>query len=225
MTSSVLIYGAPPESAGRLEELIRGRGGFRLLDRCPDDRPAVDLVDELSPDILVLGFGMTDRAALNALAWVRAERLPVRVIIGAAEMSRDDVVEAMTLNIDGLLPDTASDEQIAACLSAVVESRQWLSPVAVDVAAGRTSWDGRFAKDPLWVLTEREIEVALEVARGPSNQQAAENLGIKLPTLKLHLHRIYARLKVANRHELAQLVARRPLPGVRGDDDSSEDNT
>lgn len=174
----------------------------------------MDLVDELAPDILVLGFGTPVRAALNSLAWVRAERLPVRIIVGASEMSRSDVVEAMTLNVDGIVPGNAPDEEILTCFQAVAEGQQWLSPLIREIAAGRVTWDGRLTEDPFRVLTAREVEVALEVASGTSNQQAAENLGIKLYTLKLHLHRIYARLRVANRRELAQLAARRPVPAV-----------
>ena len=52
------------------------------------------------------------------------------------------------------------------------------------------------------VLTPREREVALLVARGLSNKQVARELGLSTGTVKQHLHTIFQKLGAKNRHAL-----------------------
>lgn len=60
--------------------------------------------------------------------------------------------------------------------------------------------------DPLERLTERQREVAEFVAVGATNAEIARTLDVSRSTIKYHLRRIYRRLEVDNRSELAQLV-------------------
>lgn len=55
-------------------------------------------------------------------------------------------------------------------------------------------------------LTPRELEVAVAVARGASNPQAAAELCISRRTVEDHLGRVYRKLGVADRHALARLL-------------------
>lgn len=59
---------------------------------------------------------------------------------------------------------------------------------------------------PLAALTEAEREVALIVARGVSNDEAAERLGKTVHAVKFLLHRVYRKLSVPNRARLALLL-------------------
>jgi DNA-binding NarL/FixJ family response regulator len=51
-------------------------------------------------------------------------------------------------------------------------------------------------------LTAREREIALLVARGWPNKQVARALGLSTGTVKMHLHRIFQKLGIANRRAL-----------------------
>jgi two-component system nitrate/nitrite response regulator NarL len=55
-------------------------------------------------------------------------------------------------------------------------------------------------------LTAREIEVVGLVARGFANKVVARELGVAEGTVKIHLHRIYRKLRVANRAQLTLRV-------------------
>jgi two-component system nitrate/nitrite response regulator NarL len=52
------------------------------------------------------------------------------------------------------------------------------------------------------MLTERESEVEALVRQGLSNKAVARHLGIAEGTIKIHLHNIYRKLKIKNRHQL-----------------------
>jgi len=62
------------------------------------------------------------------------------------------------------------------------------------------------AEDRLACLTEREREVALAVGRGLSNAEIAGELFLSVPTVKAHVSRLFDKLQVTNRVQIAILV-------------------
>ena len=55
-------------------------------------------------------------------------------------------------------------------------------------------------------LTERERDVALEVGRGHSNAEIAAHLHLSVPTVKAHVSRLFDKLQVTNRVQIAIVV-------------------
>jgi DNA-binding CsgD family transcriptional regulator len=71
--------------------------------------------------------------------------------------------------------------------------------------------------DSLDELTPQELQVALIVAEGLSNKQAAASLFLSTKTIEAHLHRTYRKLGIRTRNELApRLAERTPEPSSQG---------
>ena len=51
-------------------------------------------------------------------------------------------------------------------------------------------------------LPPRQLEIAQQILQGCGDKQIAERLGVKVPTVRTHLGRMYAKLKVQNRSQL-----------------------
>jgi DNA-binding NarL/FixJ family response regulator len=62
------------------------------------------------------------------------------------------------------------------------------------------------ARDRLARLTEREREVAVAVGQGLSNAEVAARLYLSVPTVKAHIGRLFAKLEVDNRVQIAICV-------------------
>ncbi len=65
-------------------------------------------------------------------------------------------------------------------------------------------------------LTPRECQVAVLVSRGLSNKEVARHLGVSDGTVKLHVHNIFQKLNVKNRHALILQAATFDLPEALG---------
>jgi DNA-binding NarL/FixJ family response regulator len=63
-------------------------------------------------------------------------------------------------------------------------------------------------------LTAQELAVAQLVARGLSNRQVASELFVSVKTVQFHLTRIYSKLRIRSRVELAATYAAPPGPGT-----------
>ena len=69
-----------------------------------------------------------------------------------------------------------------------------------------TDWKRMVREVP---LPPRQLEIAQQIMQGRSDKQIAEHLGVKLPTVRTHLGRIYARLRIQNRSQLILFLIRK----------------
>jgi DNA-binding NarL/FixJ family response regulator len=74
------------------------------------------------------------------------------------------------------------------------------------LTAGAAPDRARLARERLARLTERENEVAVAVGRGLTNAEIAATLHLSVPTVKAHIGRLFAKLDVANRVQIAICV-------------------
>jgi NarL family two-component system response regulator LiaR len=108
--------------------------------------------------------------------------------------------------ISYLLKNVTSDE-LAKAIRDAASGRSTLSPEAARVLVQAT----RPVKQPLFDLTEREMEVLHLVVQGQSNQQIAETLVISITTVKAHISNILSKMQVSSRAEASAYAIKHKL--------------
>jgi DNA-binding NarL/FixJ family response regulator len=94
--------------------------------------------------------------------------------------------------------DTSGPADVLACIESVLKGTAWVPP-----AIARAAVSTRQCK-----LTRREGELLSLVATGLSNKEIAYSLGIAVGTVKVYLCRLFTKLGVSDRYELALLALR-----------------
>ena len=159
-------------------------------------RPA----DVVLMDLLMPGMdGVTATAAI-------AERHPeVNVVAMTSFTQADKVHGALEAGAAGYLLKDAEADEVAAAIRAARRGE-----VHLDAAVARQLTRSLVAPRPQTVqaLTDREREVLVLVARGLSNQQIADALGISERTARTHVSNILGKLGVASRTQAALLAIR-----------------
>lgn len=188
-----------------------GRSGFEIVGEGADGADAVPLVEAHRPDIVLMDIRMPRVDGVAATRQVLALPDPPKVIVLTTFSSDDLVVEALRAGAHGfLLKDTAPPEMVEAIRRAA-DGERALSPHVVSaVIAAATSHPGdertRRARAELDGLSERELEVAVELGRGLSNAEIAGKLYQSVATVKATVTRILAKLGCTNRTQVALLV-------------------
>ncbi|SDL15129.1 response regulator [Tessaracoccus oleiagri] len=188
-----------------------GRSGFEIVGEGADGSDAVPLVEAHRPDIVLMDIRMPRVDGVAATRQVLALPDPPKVIVLTTFSSDDLVVEALRAGAHGfLLKDTAPPEMVEAIRRAA-DGERALSPQVVSaVIAAATSHPGderiRRARAELDGLSERELEVAVELGRGLSNAEIAGKLYQSVATVKATVTRILAKLGCTNRTQVALLV-------------------
>ncbi|MGO2424481.1 MAG: response regulator [Brevibacterium aurantiacum] len=207
------------------------RSGLRLLLGAADDidiiaeaangAEAIELARELSPDLILMDIRMPVMDGLEATRALMAQTLHPEVLILTAFGTDEFVLQALRSGAAGyILKDTPPEDLIHAVRAAANGTRT-LSPSAVESLLGRdttsatgvsgaSNWNSApIGPDPLEPLTTREREIAEAVAQGMTNAQVARALFVSTATVKTHLARIFYKLDVSTRVQLALLVNER----------------
>ena len=198
------------------------RAGFRVLvDSAPDCRvvaeaanglEAVALAAEHRPDVVLMDVRMPELDGIAATREIVGdERLADTRVIVLTTFDLDEYVfDALRAGASGfLLKDTDPDDLLAA-VRVVAGGEALLSPrITGRVIAEFVSRPGRPRAErarELDQLTEREREVLVQVGRGFSNAEIAEELYVSAATAKTHVSRIMMKLGARDRVQLVVLA-------------------
>jgi len=180
-------------------------GGFDLVGEgnCRDD--AVLLAERLEPDVMLLDISMPG-GGLDAVSTIMARRPAQKIVMLTVSESNTDVATALQTGAKGYVLKGVGARTLADVLKLVHAGEMYLSPVlSARMVAGMVQRDsGR--KPRIDDLTEREQEVLRLVAAGLSNKRIGRELDLHEKTVKHHMTRIFAKLKVSNRTEAAMVL-------------------
>jgi two-component system nitrate/nitrite response regulator NarP len=183
-----------------LEAILRD-SPFEVVGTVEDGSQVVDAVRSLAPDILILDVRMPRLSGIEALRDLRGQGSAVPVAMLTAELEDAELVEAVRLGVNGIVLKEAAHSELLPCLEALSEGRQWIGEAML---ARAQDLDGQVARgDPLHTLNTREKAIARLVAQGMRNRDIASELAMNEGTVKVYLYRIYKKLGLGSRTELA----------------------
>src|SRR6202451_710677 len=181
-----------------------------VVGRAGNGRRAVELVAELSPDVVVMDVRMPVMDGIEATRQITAARdAAPRVLILTTFDLDEYVFEALLAGGSGF---ALKSPRLTDLLGAIRPSAAGDALLAPSVPRRLTAHFTGRARAPskadrrLEELTEREQEVLSLVAHGLSNAELAETLHVSLPTAKTHVSRILTKLGARDRTQLVILA-------------------
>src|ERR1051325_12209930 len=109
MPTRIIVADDHPIVLDGLAQLLAGDPEFDVVALCKDGEEALNVIRKEKPEIAVLDVRMPRMSGLMILRSVAEARLPTRVILLTAEISDDEVVDAVRLGVAGMvLKETAS---------------------------------------------------------------------------------------------------------------------
>lgn len=187
-----------------LESMLRDTG-YEVVGSVGDGREVAAAVARLRPEILLLDVSMPGLSGIEVLRAARGQRAGPAVVLLTAGLHDSELMEAVRLGVDGIILKQGAHNLLVPCLDAVSSGGRWIDPTLIqrtlDLALG-----GGEPPDPYRTLTARERSIAELAAQGLRNRDIAARLAVNEGTVKVYLHRIYRKLGVGSRTELAILA-------------------
>jgi DNA-binding NarL/FixJ family response regulator len=207
---SVLVVDDDPLVRSALGLMLGGQSDVQVVGEAADGRAGIAAADDLSPDVVLMDIRMPVLDGLAATIELRTRPEPPHVIVLTTFDADDYVLRALAAGADGFLLKDTPPTEILEAIRRVVEGEPMLSPSVTrrlieQVAPPDSSRTSR-AQERLACLTERERDVALAVGRGLSNAEIASELYLSVPTVKAHVSRLFEKLAVTNRVQIAIVV-------------------
>ena len=184
-----------------IESILRGTG-FEVAGSVADGRDVAAAVAEARPDILLLDVSLPGQRGIEVLRALRAEAVRLAIVLLTAGLDDGELLEAVRLGVDGIVLKEGAHNHLLPCLEAVRGGGRWIDPALVRRTLDLAMTGGEPA-DPYRGLTSGERSVAALAAEGLRNRDIASRLDLNEGTVKVCLHRIYRKLGVGSRTELA----------------------
>jgi DNA-binding NarL/FixJ family response regulator len=197
--------------------------GHEVVGQASDGNEAIDLVDETSPDVVLMDVRMPNLSGLEATAQIKARHPEVAIVMLTVSEDEADLFRAIKAGAQGYLLKNLEAPQLRTMLEGVARGEPAITPATAARIIDeflRTPNGGKQANQR---LTEREVEVLQLVTAGQRNREIAVELGISENTVKFHLKNIVEKLHAQNRAELAARAVREGLvPDLPRDPASSD---
>lgn len=188
------------------------RGLISLLDEMPEfvvvgeaanGQEAVENIQRLAPDLLLLDINMPVLDGIQALAAIRKHLPEQKILMLTISQNDDDLIDAIVAGANGYVLKNTEPETLRTTIQQVMAGHAVLAPEITSkvLQAVRRSKTDRGRN----LLSDREIDVLKCLARGQTTSQIASTLFISENTVKTHIRHILEKMEVNNR---AEAVAR-----------------
>ncbi|ACY83956.1 nitrate/nitrite response regulator protein NarP [Edwardsiella piscicida] len=190
----VMIVDDHPLMRRGVRQLLELDSVFSVVAEASNGSEAIALAERSQPDLILLDLNMKGLSGLDTLKALRNEGIDARIIILTVSDARSDVYALVDAGADGYLLKDSEPEALLAQIRQAAEGRSVFSESVLAYLSTRSE-----IADPLADLTERELDVLQEVARGMSNKQIAAQLHISEETVKVHIRNLLRKLNVRSR--------------------------
>ncbi|CAM8343701.1 CitB Response regulator containing a CheY-like receiver domain and an HTH DNA-binding domain [Candidatus Methylopumilus planktonicus] len=191
------------------------RMGFKMLIEAEDDitvigeaesgEVAIKLFQELKPDIIVMDITMPGIGGLEAIDRIIAKDKNTKILVLSAH--EDSVHPKRVLNAGamGYLTKRSAAEELIKAIKSIHQGKRYLDPnIAQQMAITQLSGE----TNPVEILSDREFEVFIALAKGKSTNEIADTLCLSPRTVGTHLYNIKQKLNANNSAEIALIAIR-----------------
>ncbi|GMR02193.1 MAG: response regulator transcription factor [Acidimicrobiia bacterium] len=184
-------------------EILEHQTEIRVVGEAADGDEAVSLTDRLRPDVVLMDLGLPGLGGVEATREIKARWPEVQVLVLTVHDDDQYVFEAIRAGASGYLLKDVHDNELIDAVLAVAEGGVVLQPaVARRLVAGLRTRGGTLDEPPpTKPLTDRELQVLRLVAKGLSNREVSELLGVSARTVETHLSHVYRKLGASSRTE------------------------
>lgn len=189
-----------------LAELLAGEPGITVVGSAGDGEEALALARARRPDVLILDLTMPRLDGFAVAERLRAEGLPVRVLMLSMHKDAGNLRRALDMGVEGYVLKDDAFEQLAEAVANVVAGDHYIS------ASARAALAAAEAAD-VGPLTPREREVVVQIAAGRTTREIADALGISVKTVETHRQRIMEKLGCRKATDIVLYAVRSGLAG------------
>jgi DNA-binding NarL/FixJ family response regulator len=201
----LLIVDDHPVVRDGLRGMLESQPDFEVAGEAADGSEAVQQVEKLKPDIVLMDLRMPVLDGVTALGEIKTNYPQVQVLVLTTYDSDADILPAIEAGASGYLLKDSSREELYDGIRAAARGETVLAPA---VAARLVSRMRAPAEEQ---LSSREVEVLQLVAEGESNSEIANHLHISQATVKSHLVNIFGKLGVSDRTAAVTVALRRGI--------------
>ena len=206
----IIVVDDHPIVRDGLVTILGTQPDFDVVGEAGGGQEAIDLVTQLSPDVMLLDLEMPELDGVAVLQTLRDRDIATNAIVFTAFDTDERILEAVQAGARGYLLKGAERQELFEAIRVVNRGGSLLQPVIASKLLRQVS-EASQASSEIESLTPRELEVLKLLAQGLQNKEIASDLVISERTVKFHVSSIMGKLGASNRTEAVAIAANHGL--------------
>ena len=192
-----------------LRQFFADQADFVVTAEAATGREALDIVRQGEVDVIVMDIAMPDQSGVDALAAIkaRAPDLPVLILSGFPE--EHYATTLLRQGASGYLNKDCDPQEIVRAIRTVCRGRKYITAAVAERLADGLGKDADKPSHEL--LSERELQVFLRLARGETVGHIADSLSLSIKTISTYRTRVMEKMDLASNSDLTYYALKNGL--------------
>ena len=192
-----------------LARLLDKEHDIEVVEQLSSGHDAVRYCGEHKPDVVLLDYGLPDLDGLETTRQILALERGIKVLILTMYANEEYATRLIRAGASGFLVKAASTDELKAAVRKVAGGGVYVSPAIMEKMLTRMG--NPEGKVPEEVLSDREMQVLLRLARGMATKEVAKSLNLSKSTVETYRGRVLEKLNLRNNSDITRFAIRRKL--------------
>ena len=185
-----------------LRQLLEFDGSIEVVGEASNGEECLIKLEEFNPEVLLLDINMPEKNGIDVLKQMKADQSQIKVLILTVHNELEYLISAVDIGVDGYILKDSESSELKKAIRVVRDGESYIQPKLIP-AMNNQLLNRDADKDKIASLTNRELEVLIQVANGMFNKEIATNLNISERTVKNHISNIFKKIDVSDRTQAA----------------------
>ena len=212
MNDSIVKIGIVDDHAivrAGLKQFLSEMVDLRVVGEAASGREAIDLVRTTEMDVMIMDLSMPGQSGIDALAMIRAKAPDVGILILSGYPEEQYAVNLIRQGASGYLNKECEPMEIVNAIRTIALGRRYISPSVAELIAQQLNRkEGNAAHD---LLSEREFQVFLKLAKGETAGDIASALSLSVKTVSTYRTRLMEKMGLSSNSDLTYYALKNKL--------------
>jgi len=192
-----------------LKQYLGEQVDLRVTGEASNGKEALELARGGEVDVLLMDLSMPDQSGVDALAAIKARfpDLPVLILSGYPEQHY--ATSLLKQGASGYLNKECDPDEIIQAIRTVSRGRKYITPAVAELLASGLGTP--LEKQPHELLSDREFQVFLRLAKGETVGAVADSMALSVKTVSTYRTRVMAKLNLATNSDLTYYALKNGL--------------
>jgi two-component system invasion response regulator UvrY len=183
---------------------------LRVVGEAANGNEALELARKGEIDVLIMDLSMPDQSGVDALAAIKARFPDLAVLILSGFPEQHYATHLLKLGASGYLNKECDPSEIIQAIRTVFRGRKYITPAVAELLANGLC-GGQADKQPHELLSEREFQVFLRLAKGETVGSMADAMALSVKTVSTYRTRVMDKLSLASNSDLTYYALKNGL--------------
>lgn len=193
-----------------IRQLLEFDGSIEVVDEASDGEECLNKLVTSKPQVLLLDINMPKKNGIKVLEEIKKNKMDVKVLILTVHNEVEYLIQAVDIGVEGYILKDSESAKLKRAINAIVNGENYIQPKLIP-ALNQRLVNRDVDKDRIESLTNRELEVLIQVANGLFNREIAKSLNISERTVKNHIFNIFKKIGVSDRTQAAVFAIKNDL--------------